>query len=443
MLPGSTRGLTVTQLHDSNVEASLTEDWAAYQEDPPQSSRQGLGKLWLGISLGIGLALLGTRLLPGDTAPNEAPVSSPAAEQVSSQTVTIATVQTGPVATTLTATGTVQAADLLQVTPQIGGLQIQDVLVDVGDRVTTGQPLVVLDDQELRTQIQQAQAQIEVAQAQLRQQQANLAQAQAVWQEAQTNLQRYRSLAEQGAVSLEERDSRATEAQTAQESIGVAQANIASAEATVRSRQSELARLQTQLAYTVVYAPTDGIVAERPGTVGNVSSTGNAVITLIRNSQLELAVAVPQAQLAQVQVGAPVTVTSSTDAAIQVQGTVQEIQPLVDPQTRTAQVIVQLPASDRLRSGMFLTAAIQTGQRSGLTVPAPAVLPQPDGSLRVYTLGAEDTAIARTVEVGTRLPGQGAEPDRVEILQGLSTGESVIVAGASYIQDGDRVTVAE
>ncbi|MEM0980315.1 MAG: efflux RND transporter periplasmic adaptor subunit [Cyanobacteria bacterium P01_H01_bin.58] len=438
----------MTQLQDSGSSSPLTDNVSSYQGESAvanvgHSKQGGYSKLLLGIGLGIVLSFIGTRFLPGGSTTEEDTTTSPPATQVSAQTVTVAPVQVGQVAERLTATGTVQAADLLEVTPQISGLQILNVLVEEGDRVAAGQPLVILNDTELRTQIQQAQAQIEVAQAQQQQQQASLAQAQAELTEAEANLQRYQSLADQGAVSQEELDSRATEAITARESVGVAEANIASAAANVRSRQSELARLETQLTFTVVNAPANGIVAERPASVGDVSSTSGEVVTLIRNNQLELAVEVPQAQLTQVQVGAPVKLTSSTDATIQVEGTVQEIQPLIDPQTRTAQVIVRLPASDRLRSGMFLTAAIQVGQRSGLLIPAPALLPQADGSVQVYVLDAEDKAIARSVEIGARVPGTGNAPDRVEIRQGLSSGEQVIVAGASYVQEGDTVTVAE
>lgn len=399
--------------------------------------------MFLGVGLGIAIALLGSRFLAGNSNPAEEMSAAESAAQVSAQTVTVAAVQAGQVAERLTVTGTVEPADLLAVTPQISGLQIQQVLVDEGDRVAAGQPLVVLDDTELQTEIQRAQAQLEVAQAQLQQQRANLAQAKAQSVEAETNRQRYGSLAEQGAVSGEELDSRATQAITAREAVGVAEANVASAEANIRSEQSEIDRLQTQLTRTTVIAPLSGIVAERPASVGNVSSTSDEVVTLIQGNQLELLAEVPQAQLTQVQVGAPVVVTSSTDPAVRVEGAVQDIQPLVDPETRTAQVVIRLPGSDRLRPGMFLTAEIQSGQRSGLTIPAKALLPQTDGSVRVYVLGPDQTAVARTVEIGARVPGNGDESDRVEILQGLETGEQVIVAGASYVQAGDTVTVAE
>ncbi|WP_052288551.1 efflux RND transporter periplasmic adaptor subunit [Leptolyngbya iicbica] len=406
-------------------------------------SSKGYGKVLLGVGLGVAIALIGSRFLASDSGPVEPSTPAEATSSVSAQTVTVAPVQVGQVAEQLTVTGTVNPADLLAVTPQLSGLQIQQVLVNEGDRVAAGQPLVILDDTNLRTDIQRAQAQLEVAQAQLQQQQANLAQARAQFAEAETNRQRYQSLAAQGAVSSEEADRRATQAVTARAAVGVAQANVTSAEANIRSQQSEISRLQTELTRTTVVAPLAGIVAERPASVGDVSSTATEVVSLIQGNQLELFAEVPQAQLTQVSVGAPVRVTSSTDPNIRVEGTVQEIQPLVDPQTRTAQVVIRLPESERLRSGMFLTAAIQSGQRSGLTIPAEALLPQPDGSVRVYLLGPDQTAVARTVEIGARVPGTGEEGDRVEILQGLDSGEQVIVAGASYVQDGDTVTVAE
>lgn len=428
----------MTQLQDSDAVSSSNHD-LTFERGQAAASGVGYTQLLVGIGLGLAIAFIGSRLFAGRSDSTDQPTTATpeAPAQVSAQTVSVAPVQTGSVADRLTVTGTVQAADLLAVTPQIGGLQIRRVLVEAGDRVITGQPLVTLDDTELRTQIQQAEAEIDVAQAHVQQEVANLAQAEATLAEAEANLDRYQSLADQGAVSLEELDSRATQAMTRRESVGVAQADVASAEATVRSRQLELARLQTQLTYTAVNAPTDGIVAERPASVGDASSLSNEVISLIQNNQLELAVEVTQAQLPQIAVGAPVTITASKDPTINLTGTVQEIQPLVDPESRNAQVLIRLPANERLRSGMFLIADIEAGQRSGQTVPAPALLPQPDGSLQVYVLSPEGTAVARTVEVGTRLS------DKVEILQGLQPGEQVIVAGASFVQEGDVVTVAE
>lgn len=401
----------------------------------------GQRNLLIGLGLGLAIALIGPRLIGGgpSTATDEPETTAP----VAAQAVTVDPARNDTVAETLTVTGTVQPADLLVLTPQVSGLQIRQMLVDVGDSVGAGQPLVIFDDAALQAQIQQAQAQIDVARAQVEQQRANLAQSEATLAEAGANLGRYQSLQDQGAVSAEELDSRLTQTTTARENVRVAQAAVTSAEATVRSRQADVTRLQTQLDYTVLRAPSAGIVAERSGSVGDVSSTSNEVLTLIQGNQLELAVTVPQAQLPQVILGAPAVVTASTDTRIQLEGAIQEIEPLVDPETRTAQVFIRLPANEQVRSGMFLNAAIQVGRRSGVTIPASAVLPQPDGSMQVWVLSPEHTALARTVETGTRLSESATGPARIEILEGLQPGEQVIVAGAGYIQAGDTVTVSE
>ena len=408
------------------------------ETSPPTPRRGGQRNLLIGVGLGLAIAFVGSRFMGGSPSAAEDP---PAIATASAQTVTVAPAQTGSVAETLTVTGTVQPADLLSLTPQVSGLQIRQILVDTGDRVGAGQPLVIFDDASLQAQLQQAQAQVEVAQAQVEQQRANLAQAQATLAEAEANLGRYQALQDQGAVSAEELDSRATQTTTARENVRVAQAAVTSAEATVRSRQADRSQLQTQLDYTVLRAPTAGIVAERIGSVGTVSSSSGTVLTLIQGNQLELAVTLPQAQLPQVVLGAPVAITASTDNRIQLAGGIAAIEPLVDPATRTAQVIIRLPASEQVRSGMFLTAAIQVGRRTGVTIPTSAVLPQPDGSMQVWVLSPEQTALARTVETGVRVADDG--PARVEILDGLQPGEQVIVAGASYVQAGDTVTVSD
>lgn len=356
--------------------------------------------------------------------------------------MTTAAVTSGAVQSALTVTGTVAAVDLLEVTPQISGLQIRQVLVRKGDSVTTGQVLATLDNATLQAEIRQAEAQVKAAEAQVQQQRAVAAQARASFAEAQQNLERYRSLADQGAVSQEELTSRETQALTAQEAVGVAQANVASAEANVRSQQADLERLQTQLSQTTVRAPAAGVIAERLATVGDVSSASEPMLTLIQNNQLELDAEVPQTQLPQIAVGAPVEITSTSDSTLTLQGNVRDIDPLVNADTRTAIVNIDLPPSERLRPGMFLQGRIATGRRQGLVVPATAVLPQPDGQSIVYVLGADNQVSARAIEVGTRLPAVD-QSAQVEVISGLQAGERVVTTGAGYLQEGDTVTVVD
>jgi HlyD family secretion protein len=209
----------------------------------------------------------------------------------------------------------------------------------------------------------------------------------------------------------------------------------------VRSQQAAIDRLQTQLNQATVRSPASGIVAERFANIGDVASTGSPIISLIQNNQLELEAEVPQAQLDRINLGAPVTITSSSDSRINLQGSVQAINPVLDSATRTAIVNIGLPPSDLLRPGMFLRGDIVTSSRQGVVVPSTAVLPQQDGDTLVYVLGPDNQAQARTVQTGQRLPAEGDQPARVEIVEGLQTGEQVIDTGVGYLQDGDLVEV--
>jgi HlyD family secretion protein len=407
--------------------------------EPPRR-RSGLGAgLGVGLGAGVLLTLAGTQLLGGrEATPPEATAPPPT---VATQTVTVAEAAPATVADTLAISGTVQAIDLLSIAPQASGLQIRQILVREGDAVTAGQAIATLDDATLQADLRQAQAQLSVSQAQVTQRRAAQAQAQATLGEAQQNLERLRSLAEQGAISQQEFTRQQTEVLTTQESVGLSRAEVQSAEAGVRSQQAAIDRLQTQLTQTTVRAPVAGTVAERLATVGDVSAPGNPIVTLIQDNQLKLAAEVPQAQLDRVAIGAPVAVTSNADSRIQLRGAVQSIDPVVDVATRVARVNVSLPASDLLRPGIFLRGEITTSSRQGLTIPAVALQPQPDGTTQVFVLTETGAVEARTVELGNRIAANGDTAARVEILQGLRSGEQVVTTGVGFLQDGDVVTV--
>lgn len=398
----------------------------------------GKGGVLMGIGIGIAIAAGGMVLLSrfrpaASDSQAEAPASTAAA-----QSVTVAAVERTPVIQTLETTGgSVAASDLLPILPQANGLQIQQVLVDEGDRVGANQVMAVLDHSVLQAQLNQAQAQVVSAQAVVRQKRAAVGQAQATLAEARINQSRYGNLARQGAISRQEAESRDTAAVTGQEQVRLAQADVGSAEAEVQSRRAQVQQLQTQLAQTVVRAPAAGIVAERIARVGDVTGP-QKLFSVIRDGALELQVKLPATQLSEVSIGAPVRISSGTDKRIRVQGKVREIAPLVDSQNRQATVEIALPASPLLRPGMFLQATIASGQTQGLTVPAGAVLP---GEPPVVYRLAADRAQAQPVEVGETIGGQGEAAARVEIKQGLAPGDRVVVSGAGFLKDGDRVRV--
>jgi multidrug efflux pump subunit AcrA (membrane-fusion protein) len=222
---------------------------------PPQR-RGWLVPLLVGTGLGIGLTGLGMTIM---NRPTTKPAVTPQSVNLApSMSVTIASAELTPVARTLSVTGTVNARDLIPVLPQATGLQIKQILVDEGDFVKSGQTLAILDSSVLQTQIAQAKAEVESNRAVVRQRQASLAQSRATLAEANSNYQRYRGLADAGAISRQELETRSTTATTAREAISVAQANIASAEADVRISIARVQQQQTQLNQTIVRAPASG-----------------------------------------------------------------------------------------------------------------------------------------------------------------------------------------
>ncbi|WP_413166107.1 efflux RND transporter periplasmic adaptor subunit [Capilliphycus salinus ALCB114379] len=227
---------------------------------------------------------------------------------------------------------------------------------------------------------------------------------------------------------------------TRPEDIAVAQAEVSEAQAQVRY-------YETQLEDTNVRAPATGVIANRVARVGDVTNGTEELFTIIAENQLELHAKVPETQLSQVKLGATVTITSDADPKLKVQGTVREIAPLIDPESRKATVKINLPplgaiSGSFLRPGMFLRAAIATSSTQGLKIPAKAVVPQADGSSIVYRLTENDRVEATPIQVG-EIRGFGGDLNqaKVEIKSGLNLGDRVVVSGAAYLKDGDFVNV--
>ncbi|MBX9255165.1 efflux RND transporter periplasmic adaptor subunit [Desmonostoc muscorum CCALA 125] len=475
------------------VEEPVTFEDASFPNKPDQKkTRAWLKPLFLGTGLGIAIAFGGMAISSRLPSRQQSAVVDKKVNPA--MTVTIATVQNARVVRTLKTTGTVAASDLIPVLPQTNGLQIKSIPEDIkeGAFVKKGQVLAVLDDSVLQNQISQAKADVESKQADVKsrqadlaskqadlasnqaivqQKQADLAQSRARLEEAAKNYQRYQQLADSGTISKQELDTRSYAVKTAIEVVNLGQQNVRSAQASVRSAQSNIAnaqasinkakadvkssaakvqQLQTQLGQTVVRAPVSGVIAEKLARVGDITGVppqtqvGTVIggtqklFSIIQDEKLELQAKVPETQLTQVKVGASVQITSDVDRRVRSQGRVREIQPQLNDQRREAIVKIDLPPTTSLKPGMFARAAITTNSAIGMVVPQKAVQSQADSSVIVFTLSGEDTVSIQKVELGDPVNG-----DKVEIKSGLQLGERVIVDGAAYLKDGDKVLIAK
>jgi RND family efflux transporter MFP subunit len=335
-----------------------------------------------------------------------------------------------------------------------------------------------------KEEIAQAQARLDQAKARLSQTQASIPrqieQAQAQVESAKARLtlaenryKSYQSLVDQGAVTRDRYNEALSDYRSAQANLSEAQQRLEQTRntnnpeidqlaAAVREAEQQLQQLRAgsrqevitqaeaqlaqakgqqqaitaQLGNTKIVAPASGKVAERNARVGDVTSASQPLFKIIDKGRLELLLKVPETQLPQISLGQSVKITSNKDSKLSLEGKVREIDPVVDEQSRQATVKVDLPAVESLKPGMFLRAAITTTSVSGLTVPAKAVLPQADGSAIAYRLQGNGTVKAQPVQVGEIMSGE-----RVEIKSGLSPGDRIVVKGAPYLKDGDKVEV--
>ncbi|MFW6359751.1 MAG: efflux RND transporter periplasmic adaptor subunit [Chroococcales cyanobacterium] len=430
----------------------------------------------LGIGIGIIVAVGGTQLFasPSSNVPTDSS-ETPIEAETPPKTVTVAIAQNIPVAQTLEATGSVAAVEMIPISSQATGLTIQQVLVDQGDYVKSGQVLVRLDDSQIQAQLAQAKAGVaeaearlaelrsgtrseELAQARERVRSAEMAVSEA---ESELNLirkrvERNQFLSSEGAIARDRLDEILTQEEGAQLRLEQAQARyqearqqyaqleagprpevITQAQARLAQAKAQQAAVVAQLKDTQVIAPVSGKVATRNARVGDVTSPSVKLFEVIQNGQLELLLKVPETQLPQINVGQTVQITSNSDRNLNITGKVKEIDPVVNEQSRQATLKVALPNEDSLRPGMFLRGAIVTDTAPTMTVPAKAVLPQEGTTAIVYRVNGE-TVEAVTVEMGQLLPD-----DQVEILSGLSVNDSVVVKGAPYLKDGDRISIAQ
>ncbi|WP_372619244.1 efflux RND transporter periplasmic adaptor subunit [Falsiroseomonas sp.] len=378
----------------------------APEPDPPPAPRRRrwLLAVLLLVALGAGGLLLrddiSALLHPAVPAQTAAPLAAPPP----ALTVTVAEARPALLARRITGDGSVVAWEELVIGAEAGGLRVAEVPVQEGEAVREGQLLVRLEDALLTAQRDQAEAAIAEAEAALRIARQDLARA--------VELTRTQSVPRQ---TLEQRE--AAEAQ--------AEARLASA----RARRDEAV---ARLAQARILAPTDGIVSRRTALPGAVTQPGQEMMRLIRDGRVELDARVPELELAALRPGQRVRVIHGERV---IEAEVRAIAPTVSPETRLGTVHVALPPDSGLRPGMFARAEIIPDPTPRLTVPQSALLFR-EGSPAVLVV-EDERVVLRQVQTGVRRDGV------VEIADGLEAGERVVVSGAGFLRDGDRVRVAE
>ena len=304
------------------------------------------------------------------------------------------TVKSEPLQAGLTAVGTLRADEAVVMRPEVSGrivtLHFQD-----GQRVKAGEPLVSLDASVARADLLEAQANLENARR------AN---------ERATDL---------GGRQLLSR----SDVDSARAQLGVSEARVASARA--------------QLGKTSITAPFAGVLGLREVSVGEVVSPGQALVNLVRLDPMEVDFSVPESALGRVAPGQPLSLGVDAFPGEAFTGTVTAIDPVIDPNSRSARVRAHVPNPDyRLRPGLF--ARLQLGSAEAgeaLFIPESALLQE--GDTRYVYVVREGKAARANIRTGARVPG------RIAVVEGLQEGDVVITAGQAkpMMHEGAAVQV--
>ena len=437
-------------------------------------SKKGLP---IGVALGVLVTLGGTRIFTSQTANNSQQAESEVIDRTApAQTVTLTEVATTDIDSTLNLSGTVAAFERTPVMSQAAGLQITDVLVERGDYVDRGQILARLNNKVLTAEKVQAQGAVnqarsrldelqagsrteEIAQAESRvaNAQSAVVQAESDLELVQKRVERNTSLQTEGAISRDQLDEIINEERVAKSVLAGAKANldeakqalvqvksgsrpqtIAQAQAELAQAQGRLQAIEAQLEDTTIVAPRAGLIASRDARVGQITSTSEMLFSIIQDGRLELQLRVPETLISKIQPGQKVRITSNSDRNLELTGEVRKIDPLIDNNSRQAIVYVDLPGGTNLKPGMFLQATVNTDTNKGLAVPIEALLPQTGNQAIAFVLQPDNTVKAQNVTMGEILPEQ-----KVEVAEGLNAGDRIVLKGAAYLKDGDKVAIAQ
>jgi RND family efflux transporter MFP subunit len=336
------------------------------------------------------------------------------AQPESAAPVRLAAVEAATLGADLRLTGTVTAERSARLSPRVDGL-VARVLVDAGDRVEAGQPLLELD--------------ADLAGLALRRARAGTAQARAQADES-------RRLAEEAQRLAADRHIAQTEVATRQAAVALADAALGAAAAAEREQAELVARHR-------LTAPFAGVVAERMTEAGEWVARGTPVLALVATDKLRLDVQAPQERYADVVEGAAVEVRPDAQPERVLAGRVQAKVPVGDGSSRGFLVRILVDdAEDRLLPGSSASVRIELPAAAGssVLVPTDALLRYPDGGNGVFVAVDEDGTLRahqRRIAIGRELDG------RVEVLDGLAAGEQVVVRGNEGLRDGQAVSAAD
>lgn len=348
---------------------------------------------WIGIGLSLALSACGSGGNSGDQAKNE---DDEEKEEAAPVPVEVASLTRGDVVAVYSGTATLEADQEAMVVAKVGG-EVKEILVEEGDLVKANQVLARLDGDRLRYQLQQSRANL---------------------QKLQQDYDRNVDLFERGLISS-----------GAYEGMKF--------ELDALKAQYQLARLE--LSYTEIRAPFAGVIAERMIKVGNNLNISDSVFQLTDLEPLIAYIHVPEREFNKLHSQQKALIYLDALQGTEFVGQVARISPTIDPQTGTFKATIEVAdEKNRLKPGMFGRFNIVYDQHSNAVLLPRSAIVDDDRELAVFVVESEegkDIAKRRTIKTGY------AKGENIEITDGLSGDERVVIVGHGAARDGAKLEI--
>lgn len=291
----------------------------------------------------------------------------------------------------LEAVGTSRARESIEVVAQVSG-RIKTIHFEEGQWVEAGEVLIELDDARERAELREANAQLT---------------------EARRQLGRARTMLQSNTVS---------------------QAQVDELSATVDATDARVAVIQSRLQDRVVVAPFDGVVGLREVSPGAYVEPQRRITTLDDVTALRIEFSVPERFLERLDEGLEVIATSAAFSDNHFEGAINRIDTRIDPATRAIRVQAEFPNDEgRLRPGMFMRVELILAERDAVVIAEEAIISEGEQHYVFRVNG--DSVERRPVQLGQRREG------KVEIRDGLDSGDRVVIAGVHRLRDGAAIII--
>lgn len=305
-------------------------------------------------------------------------------------------------------TGDIRPMLEVNVYPKVPGKIIEKLPVEKGDFIKKGALVATLEDETVRAQVEEADAELELA---------------------KTNLE----VIEKDYVRLE---NLYKEKALARQKLDHIKAERKSAKARIKRAKAVLEQLEILYENHRIYAPISGYVSARYVDRGAMSDTNQSIIRISSEKQVKIITSVTEKDFPSIKKGMKCEITVDAFPDEVFRGNVSIINPTLDPATRTGEIEIHVPNRRKLlRPGMFAHVKLYLGERSVLVVDRDALNRLPGtGNYYVYVV-QKDKAVLKNVETGL------AQGNYVEITDGLTEGEQVVVKGQNMLKDSAAVVV--